>query len=82
MLLDGRIFKSGYNSTSTDLVDQAYLRTGKSSVCVTSGTRDFRDTNKSDVAKMSAKTLHTASFCFFFSICPGRSLIIDKLDTF
>lgn len=36
MLLDGRIFKSGYNSTSTDLVDQAYLRTGKSSVCVTS----------------------------------------------
>lgn len=30
MLLDGRIFKSGYNSTSTDLIDQAYLRTGTS----------------------------------------------------
>ena len=28
MLLDGRIHKSGYNSESTDLVDQAYLRTG------------------------------------------------------
>lgn len=28
MPLDGRIHKSGYNSESTDIVDQAYLRTG------------------------------------------------------
>ena len=28
MLLDGRIHKSGYNSESTDLVDQAYLHRG------------------------------------------------------
>lgn len=28
MLLDGRVYKSGYNSNSTDLFDSAYLRTG------------------------------------------------------